>query len=117
MKSYNTHSISFLNTTLRYALVLVFLSYYGCCVFSTHVHIDSARFVAHAHPYSSPDHQHTTADFCHLRLLNLFTVMVSLGVGMCFFAVLIGRLHVCVVEACGGLLHHTLALLRAPPAV
>lgn len=115
MKLHNTRAISFLNTTLRYALVLVFLWYYGCCVFSTHVHIDGARFVTHAHPYSSSNHQHSTADFDHLRLVNVVAVAGLSGVNLPCLPQVVEVLRVCVCDAVSGAWHHTLALLRAPP--
>ncbi|MGN0186705.1 MAG: hypothetical protein ACI392_03055 [Paludibacteraceae bacterium] len=117
MKLHNTRIISWLNATLRYAFVLVFLLYYGCCVLSTHVHIDGARFVTHAHPYSSPNHQHTTADFDHLRLVNVVAVATPLGVSFLCLLQVIEVLCVRVSDVCRSVWHYALALLRAPPAV
>ena len=78
-----------LRTYLRIALPLLFISYLGCLIAFTHVHIVNGVTIVHSHPYQknddgTPKEEHNYAEFQLLHQLS--TIQIS---GSAFAQVLI----------------------------
>lgn len=74
---------------LRIALPLLFISYLGCLIAFTHVHIVNGVTIVHSHPYQknddgTPKEEHTYAEFQLLHQLS--TIQIS---GAAFAEILI----------------------------
>ena len=62
---------------LRIALPLLFISYLGCLIAFTHVHIVNGVTIVHSHPYQknddgTPKKEHNYAEFQLLHQLSTF---------------------------------------------
>ena len=81
-----------LRTYLRIALPVLFISYLGCLIAFTHVHIVNGVTIVHSHPYQknddgTPKEEHNYAEFQLLHQLS--TIQIS---GAAFAHVLIAAL-------------------------
>ena len=105
---------------LRIALPLLFISYLGCLIAFTHVHIVNGVTIVHSHPYQknddgTPKKEHNYAEFQLLHQLS--TTQIS---GAAFAQVLIAAF--CVVSTRPIYPDHLRPVLgkvslRAPPFV
>ena len=71
-----------LRTYLRIALPVLFISYLGCLIAFTHVHIVNGVTIVHSHPYQknddgTPKEEHNYAEFQLLHQLS--TIQISGG--------------------------------------
>ena len=87
---------------LRIALPLLFISYLGCLIAFTHVHIVNGVTIVHSHPYQknddgTPKKEHNYAEFQLLHQLS--TIQIS---GAAFAQVLIAAFLAtfCVLSTC-----------------
>ena len=87
---------------LRIALPLLFISYLGCLIAFTHVHIVNGVTIVHSHPYQknddgTPKKEHNYAEFQLLHQLS--TIQIS---GATFAQVLIAAFLAtfCVLSTC-----------------
>ena len=109
---------------LRIALPLLFISYLGCLIAFSHVHIVNGVTIVHSHPYQknddgTPKKEHNYAEFQLLHQLS--TIQIS---GAAFAQVLIAAFLAtfCVLSTCPVYPDHLRPVLgkvslRAPPFV
>ncbi|NCA79507.1 MAG: hypothetical protein EOM76_04880 [Sphingobacteriia bacterium] len=45
----------------------------------THTHIEGNKITTHSHPYSNPNHQHSTANFNLIQSLSFCSIFSYLG--------------------------------------
>lgn len=101
---------------LKCLLVLLFIFHYMSGVFFTHVHVEGSHLVAHSHPYSNSQHQHSSADFSLIRSLSLAVTIVFAMVFASVFRhvtqiIVVKRDLFDVIQ-----FYNLLAPLRAPPS-
>ena len=68
-----------LRTYLRLFLPLLFITYYSCVSFFTHVHIEQGTTIVHAHPFAASDggagHQH--GSLAEIQLYHVLSTIVA----------------------------------------
>jgi hypothetical protein len=84
------------SNTIRIALLLLFLAYFGSTNLFYHSHIINGSLVTHSHPYSGEANQHThsTESLFVIHLLGHFSflsgIMIFIGTLLCSFIARIG---------------------------
>ena len=78
---------------LRIALPLLFISYLGCLIAFTHVHIVNGVTIVHSHPYQknddgTPKKEHNYAEFQLLHQLSVLQIT-----GAAFVAILLAAFY------------------------
>ena len=101
---------------VKWLVVILFMFYDMNSVFFTHVHIEDSRLVVHSHPYSSAQHQHTSAEF---NLIRTFSLAVTIAFASVFASVFRYVIRILVVKRDSFYnlrFYNPLAPLRAPPS-